>query len=99
MTPSVQPIPAAHVDQASGTVRVVAHQDGLPAVDLTVTDPHRQRRPTADQQVGQHRQDGALLVVPVLRALHDLRVGTEGGVVHKGAVLNQTEVDAYLDTF
>ena len=57
---------------------------------------HQSGAAVPGDQVGKHVQRRAGLVVPVRRALHDLRVRAEGGVVDERATADHSQVDPQL---
>jgi hypothetical protein len=75
-------------------IGVVAHQHRLRAGHRHGTSADGQRGPAmAGQQLRQDLQRGTPLVVPVGRAAHHLRVGTERGVVDERPVTDDAQVD------
>ena len=95
---AVEPGAAAQAGQVAGSVGVVGHQQRLGRVDERSAGLHLQAGTVVSlQQAGQRVQRGAEFVPPVGRSLHDLGVGTEGGVVDEGPAVDQAEVDPQLD--
>jgi hypothetical protein len=98
---SSKPAASSRPGRRSGsttTIVVVGDQDRLGPLHGHVLGPGHQPRPAlADEQIGEHLGRRAALVVAVGRALHDGRIGPEGGVVDERAAGDEAQVDPELD--